>query len=86
MAHTRQSRPDSGLGFQVQVLKTCQVVLSSLGSGREGASDAGSEAGSYLRLIDFVSFNSRLGSNKEEEGCWELVGCGRPLPSEEATT
>ena len=33
MAHTRQSRPDSGLGFQVKVLKTFQVVPSSLGSG-----------------------------------------------------
>ena len=27
---------------------------------------SGSEAGSYLRLIDFVSLNSRLESNKEE--------------------
>ena len=33
MAHIRQSRPDSGLGFQVKVLKHFQVVLSSLGSG-----------------------------------------------------
>ena len=30
--------------------------------------DNGSEGGSYLRLIDFVSLNSRLESNKEEEG------------------
>jgi len=28
---------------------------------------SGSEAGSYLRLIDFVSFDSRLESNKEEK-------------------
>ena len=33
MAHRRQSRPDPGLGFQVQVLETFQVVPSSLGSG-----------------------------------------------------
>ena len=33
VAHTRQSRPDSGLGFLVKVLRTCQVVPSSLGSG-----------------------------------------------------
>jgi len=33
MAHIRQSRPDSGLGFQVKVLKTFQVVPSSLESG-----------------------------------------------------
>ena len=33
MAHISQSRPDSGLGFQVKVLKPFQVVASSLGSG-----------------------------------------------------
>ena len=33
MAHIRQSRPKSGLGFQVQVLKTLKVVPYSLGSG-----------------------------------------------------
>ena len=33
MAHIRQSRPDSGLGFHVKVLKIFQVVPSSLGSG-----------------------------------------------------
>ena len=33
MAHIRQSRPDSGLGFQVRVLKTLQDVPSLLGSG-----------------------------------------------------
>ena len=32
MAHLRQSRPESGLGFQVNVLKTFQAVPSSLGS------------------------------------------------------
>ena len=47
-AHARQSRPDSGLGFQVKVLTTFVVVPSSLGSGRRGS---GSEAGSYLRHI-----------------------------------
>jgi len=31
MAHIRQSRPDSGPGFQVTVLKTFRVVPSSLG-------------------------------------------------------
>jgi len=34
--HIRQSRPDSGLGFQVKVLKTFQVVLSLLSSCQEG--------------------------------------------------
>ena len=32
MAHIRHSRPDSGLGFQVEVLQTFYDVLSSLGS------------------------------------------------------
>ena len=38
MAHLRQSRPDSGLGFQVRLLTTFHAVPSSLGSGgyREG--------------------------------------------------
>ena len=31
--HIRQSRPESGLGFQVKVIKNFQVVHSSLGSG-----------------------------------------------------
>ena len=30
-AHIRQSRPGSGLGFQVKVLKTFEVAPSSLG-------------------------------------------------------
>ena len=33
MAHIRQSRPDSGLGFQAKVLEILFAVLSSLGSG-----------------------------------------------------
>ena len=33
MAHVRQSRPDSGLGFQVKVLEAFQGVPSSLKSG-----------------------------------------------------
>ena len=32
MAHVRQSRPDSGLGFQVKDLESFQDVPSSLGS------------------------------------------------------
>ena len=31
MAHIRQSRPDPGIGFQVNVLKTSLFVPSSLG-------------------------------------------------------
>ena len=32
MAHIRQSRPDSGLGFEAKDLNTLGGVLSSLGS------------------------------------------------------
>ena len=32
MAHRRQSRPDSGLGVQVNILKNFEVVASSLSS------------------------------------------------------
>ena len=38
-AHTRQSRPDSGLGLQVKALVILYVVLHSLGNGK----------GEYLR-------------------------------------
>ena len=33
MAHIRQSRPDSGLGFQAKILEAIQGVAASLGSG-----------------------------------------------------
>ena len=38
MAHIGQSRPDSGLGFQVKALRTFGGVPSSRGSGYMGAS------------------------------------------------
>jgi hypothetical protein len=34
----------------------------------------GSEEGSYLRLIDLASLNSRIESNKEEENYYPQVG------------
>ena len=37
MAHIRQPRPDSGIGFQVKVLKPFSVVPSSLGRGHTSA-------------------------------------------------
>ena len=68
----RQSGPDSGLGFQVKALTTsCGVPSQGQGSQFENTyfteMCSGSEAGSYLRLIAFVSLNARLESNKEEE-------------------
>ena len=35
MAHVKQSKPDSGLGFQVKVLKTFQVAPCSLRCGAD---------------------------------------------------
>jgi len=69
MAHVTQSRPDSGLGFQAQVLKTFQVVPSSLDSGEQLLhSNVQQFRGGLVfkahRLC--VSLNSRLESNKEE--------------------
>ena len=36
VAHVRQSRPDSGRGFQAKVVETVNAVPSSLGSGGYG--------------------------------------------------
>jgi len=58
MAHTRQSRPYYGLGFQLKVLETMKVVLVSFGSGME------SELTSWLcgtHPVNVVAGNS-LGS------------------------
>jgi len=49
MAHIRQPRPGSGLGFQTKALKNFEGVPSSLGS----RAPLRSEEGSYVRLIDF---------------------------------
>ena len=53
-AHIRQSGPDSGLGFQVKGRETFKVFPLRSEAG------IGSEAGSYLRRIDFV-YHSTLG-------------------------
>ena len=55
MAHTRQSRPDSGLGVQVKDRQTFEAVPTSLGSS------PGFALGEHhLGLIDFV-YDSTLG-------------------------
>ena len=41
MAHVRQSRPDSGLGFQIKMLATFEIVPNSLGSGPHTAIASG---------------------------------------------
>ena len=62
MAQIRQSMPHFGLGFPVKVLKPFGAVPASLGSGTDYFTEmcSGSEAGWYLRLIDFV-YHSTLG-------------------------
>ena len=45
MAQIRQSRPDSGLDFQVEVLKTFCVVPSWPGSGTENAPSVNDKGG-----------------------------------------
>ena len=55
MAHIRQSRPDSGLGFQVKFVKTFQVVPFALGSGKStvvcGTQGLGEELGQDRKPI-----------------------------------
>jgi len=47
---------------------------------------SGSEAGSYVRLIEFVSFNSRLESNKERKKRLVIARCKPCLPAVLAST
>ena len=48
-------------------VKTSTLILGRRCSTRRGNVKWYTKEGSYLRLIDFVSLNSRLESNKEEE-------------------
>jgi hypothetical protein len=55
MAHTSQSRPDVGLGFQAKVLDTLEAVPSSPGSGL--VRSLGLEVwrfGGYFRLLNMM--------------------------------
>ena len=71
LAHTRQSRPDSVLGFQVEVLQPYQVVLSSLGiGGVEGL------PGASLHPVRFRVQSSEFrvqGSGFRDQGFWFRV-------------
>ena len=51
MVHIRQSRPDYGLDFQVQVLKSCQLVPFSLGSGSSKTTQTIRHGGAMARLV-----------------------------------
>ena len=60
MAHIRQSRPDSGLGLLVQVLKSFQVVPSSLGSGS-------CARGTFALSLSFLRVERASESRRERE-------------------
>ena len=45
---------------------------------------SGSEEGSYVRLMDFVSVNSRLKSKKEEEDSPQVTSPARIVTHDEA--
>ena len=62
MARIRQSRPDSGLGFQLKVLKTFQLVLLSRGSPhvRAGPGPAASASRGTSSYMAHVSHHSRF--------------------------
>ena len=66
MAHIRQTRPDSGLGFPVKVVKLLQVVpalraleqpyaygLTAVLEGKEGGRFRMSEVSLYSATLDF---------------------------------
>ena len=72
MAHRRKSRPDSGLGCQVNVLECVQGVPSSLGRGGSGA-----RAGLYLLKADVTVWSH---SSHPTRGCIPRGGVDRPWP------
>jgi len=65
-AHIRQSRPESGLGFQVSVVETFQVVPSSLGGGARRF--RGGLVFKALRLLYHSTLGSRVIKKKKERG------------------
>jgi len=57
MAHTRQSRPDSGLAFQVNVLKTFEGVVFWQGSSTSSRTMPGSAERSIGRVSSTCTAN-----------------------------
>ena len=68
MAHIRQTRPDSGLGFQVKVLDNFRVDPSSLGSGTGAAWHPGSQESAWQRIPESKS-RAQL---EAARGCFHL--------------
>jgi hypothetical protein len=60
IAHTRQSRPDSGLGFQVKFFEMFQGVSSSLGSGARYQSSLGTRASGTRGADECRTHTTRL--------------------------
>jgi hypothetical protein len=67
MAHRRQSRLDSGPGFEVKVLETFQVVPSSLASGLPKEPFGVLILGCKVQGVDFQGLGFRV------EGVWVQV-------------
>jgi len=51
MAHAKQSRPDSGFGFQIKVVKKNQVVIRRWEAGRKNMGE--SDGRVYRRVIQW---------------------------------
>ena len=71
---TRQSRPDSGLGFQVQVLTISQVDLISLGDLARQRSHRGERMGPIRAKVDeFVQRTQNVDLKIVRLGAWGLT-------------
>jgi len=79
MAHTRQSRPDSGLGFQVKVLKMFQVVLGVVCRGELYMNILLKTVILRVPVLSFMSSNKYSG---EAIDLFWASGFRYPLPSE----
>ena len=66
MAHIRQSRPDSGLDFQVKFLKTFKGVPSSLGRGTVACRLCGERRSQEVRERHTLSRHGVISSERRE--------------------
>ena len=70
MAHVKQSRPDSGLGFQVNVIETFRVVPSSLGSGQGSGLKKGAGGTLDLAYVNFAATQCQLRIRVKRLSSW----------------
>ena len=79
MAHIRQSRPDSGLCFQVKVLRTFPVVPSSLERGNDLAMVDWSASSRKVALFPLLLIVESVLKNLDPDiGSSFFVGATRP--------